>query len=73
MIIAGRTSLLQLIEREKAVQGLSDAELLRRAGLSSPFLFNLRNRGRRSISLSSVLALVNALGFELTVTPEQSE
>lgn len=62
MIITGRTSLLALIDREKAAQGLSDAEL------SPPLLYNLRSKGRWSINLTTALALLNTLGFDLTAT-----
>ncbi len=73
MIISGRTSLLALIDREKAAQGLSDAEICRRAGVGSNTLSNLRHQPGRSLQSVNLIALVNALGFDLAATPEQTK
>jgi len=73
MIITGRTSLLALIDREKAAQGLSDAELCRRAGVGSNTLSNLRHQPKRSLYAVNVIALVNAMGFDLVATPEKAK
>lgn len=70
MILSGRTSLLALIDAEKLRQGLSDAELLRRAGLAPNVLTNFRKNTRRGLMFNTTLALINALGLVLSAAPE---
>lgn len=71
MILSGRTSLLALIDREKSAQRLSDAEICRRAGLGPNTLGNLRAYPNRSTHMTTLVALVNALGFDLCVVQER--
>lgn len=67
MIISGRTSLLALIDRELARQRISQSELCRRSDVGVNTLCNLRSR--HSKNMSTTLALVNALGFDLLAVP----
>ena len=72
-IISGRTSLLNFIEEQKRVQGLSDAEVCRRAGMGQNVLGNLRCYPDRSTTTKTLIALVNAMGYELVAVPERAQ
>lgn len=72
-IIGGRSSLLSFIDARQAAEGLSDAELCRRAGMGPNILYNLRKYPSRNLMAPTLIALVNALGYDLVAVPEQRE
>jgi len=62
------TLLQQLIETAKA-QGISQAELADRVGMSAVGLSKAKGRG--DIRASTLAAMAEALGLELTLIPKQ--
>jgi transcriptional regulator with XRE-family HTH domain len=68
MSAAIATLLQQLIEAAKA-QGISQGELAERVGLSAVGLSKAKGRG--DIRASSLAAMAEVVGLELTLTPRQ--
>lgn len=73
IVITGSSSLRALIDREKAAQKLSDAEICRRAGMNTNIMGNLRAYPRRRTQSATMIALVNALGYKLVAVPEEQQ
>ncbi len=57
-----------LLEQARKVAGISQSELARRAGTSRTAISAYEN-GRKSPSLDTLSRLLNALGFQVTVSP----
>lgn len=73
MTIQGRVTLLAFIDEQKKLQGLSDMALLTLAGLSPNLLTNIRKESKRGIHMETMLAIVNALGFDIVPVPARTE
>lgn len=73
MKIDSKTALFELIIDECNSQNLSEIQLCKRAGVSLNTIYNLRRYPRRSINLTTAMALVQTLGLEFYAQPPKND
>lgn len=61
------TDLVDFVGRERTAQGLTEAAFLRKIGVNPNHLQVVRHRGS-DIRLGNAIALINGLGFVVTVS-----